>query len=305
MLTLPIFSQCVGTGCPGTGGGASGVSSFNSRTGAVLPVLGSDYPITVENASGAPTYTVVVGDQGQVITNSNLGVIRLPVPSGSFISGWHVYVVANTLVNSPILFSGTCSCNINGGLASNFSLNSNSSALLISTGDGTNWIAINGNLFPFTPATSSTNGGFGGVNAPQTGQQDLPLTGNNAWRTSTTGRFTAQTAAKTVLTMTSTVGADATYLVSSNILVTAATTASFTTTVSYTDESSTAQTLTLPFTGLTGIPLTTITNVTGTGPYEGIPVHIRCKANTTITVVTVGTFTSVTYNVESHIRHIL
>lgn len=117
-------------------------------------------------------------------------------------------------------------------------------------------------------------------------------------------RSVAQTAAVASVA-TQTVGsADASYLISSNVLVTASVTHSFTVTVAYTDEGNTARTLTLSFSQLTGTFLTAITNVQGTGAYEGIPLHIRCKSATTITMATVGTFTSVTYNVEGAIAQI-
>lgn len=120
----------------------------------------------------------------------------------------------------------------------------------------------------------------------------------------TTGRVTAQTAAAASIA-TYTVGAsDGTFLVSGNVLVTASVTNSFIETCAYTDESNTARTLTLTFSNVGGTFLTTITNVTGTGAYEGIPLHIRAKAGTTITFATVGTFTSVTYNAEGEVRQI-
>lgn len=120
----------------------------------------------------------------------------------------------------------------------------------------------------------------------------------------TSGRFTAQTAAKANIVPFTVGGADSSFLVWSNILVTASTLNSFTTTVTYTDESNTSRTLTLNFSQLTGAFITTITNATGAAPYEGVPVSIRCKASTAITISTTGTFTTVTYNVESFIQQI-
>lgn len=118
------------------------------------------------------------------------------------------------------------------------------------------------------------------------------------------GRVTAQTAAAAAFA-TYTVGAnDGSFIVSSNVLVTASTTHSFTVTVTYTDEGSSSRTLTLNFSQITGTLLTAITNVQGVGAYEGVPLHIRCKAATTITFATVGTFTSVTYNSEGVIQQI-
>lgn len=99
--------------------------------------------------------------------------------------------------------------------------------------------------------------------------------------------------------------ADASFEVSANVLVTTATTHSFTVTVAYTDEGNTARSLTLNFCTLAGvISNAAITNVAGAVPYEGVPMHIRCKASTTITIATVGTFTAVAYNVEGSIRQI-
>jgi hypothetical protein len=118
-----------------------------------------------------------------------------------------------------------------------------------------------------------------------------------------TSRFTAQTAAKTLAAYT--VGAnDGSFIVSANVLVTVSTTHSFTVTVSYTDESNTARTLTLNFSQVTGTFITAITNVLGAGAYEGVPLHIRCKAGTTITIASAagGTYTTVTYNIEGIIQ---
>lgn len=116
------------------------------------------------------------------------------------------------------------------------------------------------------------------------------------------GRSTAQTAAVASVSTFTVGAADGSFEVSANILITTATLYSFTVTCAYTDESNTARTLTLSFSSLVGTFLTTLTNTGGAGPYEGVPLHIRCKASTAITIATVGTFTTVTYNVESIIK---
>lgn len=104
---------------------------------------------------------------------------------------------------------------------------------------------------------------------------------------------------------TQTVGAaDASFIISSNVLVTTATLHNFSVTCTYTDESNTSRTLTLNFSQLTGAFITAITNVTGAGTYEGIPLHIRCKAGTTITIASTGTFTTIAYNIEGNISQI-
>lgn len=117
------------------------------------------------------------------------------------------------------------------------------------------------------------------------------------------GRATAQAAANASVA-TYTVGvADGSFEVSANVLVTTATTHAFTVTCAYTDEGNTARTLTLPFTLVAGSAIVnSVANANGAVPYMGIPQHIRCKAATTITIATTGTFTTVAYNVEGVIK---
>lgn len=105
-----------------------------------------------------------------------------------------------------------------------------------------------------------------------------------------------------------TVGAaDGSFVVSANVLVTTATTHAFTVTCAYTDEGNTARTLTMTF-GLVagGVAVTSIANGNGTVPYQGVPLHIRCKAATTITIASAGggTYTAVVYNIEGMIQQV-
>lgn len=118
------------------------------------------------------------------------------------------------------------------------------------------------------------------------------------------GRLTAKTSAQTNIAPYTVSNADGSYLISANVLITTSTLHNFTVTCAYTDESSTSRVLTLNFSQLTGTFVTAITNVTGAGAYEGVPVHIRAKINTAITISTTGTFTTVTYNVEGAITKI-
>lgn len=118
------------------------------------------------------------------------------------------------------------------------------------------------------------------------------------------GRATAQVAANASVATYTVGAADGSFIISANVLVTASVTNSFTVTCTYTDEGNTSRTLTLNFSQLTGTFLTAITNVQGVGAYEGIPLHIRCKASTSITIASTGTFTSVTYNIEGAITQI-
>lgn len=119
-------------------------------------------------------------------------------------------------------------------------------------------------------------------------------------------RVTGQTAANASIA-TFTVGAsDASFIISANILVTTSSAENFTATVTYTDEGNTARTLTLNFQTIAGVIGTTIAFANGAVPYEGVPVHIRCKASTAITIKTAagGTYTGATYNCEGLIRQV-
>jgi hypothetical protein len=118
------------------------------------------------------------------------------------------------------------------------------------------------------------------------------------------GRYTAQTGSNaSIATFTPTV--DSSFLINSNVLVTTATSHSFSVICSYTDEGGSARNLILTF-GLVagGVTTTLIANGNGAAPYHGVTVQIRCKANTAITLATSGTFTTVVYNVEGMIRQI-
>jgi len=119
---------------------------------------------------------------------------------------------------------------------------------------------------------------------------------------SQTGRSTAQTAAVASVATYTLGAADASFEVSANVLVTTSSAEAFTVTCAYTDEGNTARTLTLPFIILAGTTVAAINFANGAAPYEGVPVHIRCKASTAITIATTGTFTGATYNVESIIK---
>lgn len=119
------------------------------------------------------------------------------------------------------------------------------------------------------------------------------------------GRSVAQIAAVASVATYTVGAADGSFLVVANVLVTTATTHSFTVTCAYTDEGNTARTTTLNFSTIAGvISNTAITNVAGTVPYEGVPIRIRAKSGTAITIATTGTFTAVAYNVEGSIIQI-
>jgi hypothetical protein len=118
-------------------------------------------------------------------------------------------------------------------------------------------------------------------------------------------RTVGATAAVASITAHTVGAADASYEVSANVLVTTATTHSFTLTCAYTDEGNSARTLTLPFVLVAGSAIvTSIANANGTVPYMGIPIRIRCKAGTTVTIASAagGTYTTVVYNAEGTIN---
>lgn len=116
-------------------------------------------------------------------------------------------------------------------------------------------------------------------------------------------RSAAQTAAVGSVAALTVGSADTSFEVSANVNVTTSTVHNFTVTCAYTDEGNTARTLTLGFTQLSGATLlTAITNVTGAGPYESPIYRLRCKAGSTVTIASTGTFTTVTYNIEGLIK---
>lgn len=116
--------------------------------------------------------------------------------------------------------------------------------------------------------------------------------------------LTAQVAAVASVTAYTVGAADGSFDVSANVNVTASATHAFGVVITYTDETNTPRSLTLPMAQLAGTFVASITNVTGAGPYEGATVTVRAKAATAITVTTAGTFTSVTYNVSGTIKQV-
>lgn len=155
-----------------------------------------------------------------------------------------------------------------------------------------NW-ALGSSSFPFAAAY------FGGKIAKY---NNVTTAGWGAPAIQAAGRSTAQTAAVASVATYTVGAADGSFEISTNVLITTSTTHNFTVTCAYTDEGNTARTLTLTFSSLAGVLATAIINTGGAVPYEGVPLHIRCKAATAITIATTGTFTSVTYNVEGIIK---
>lgn len=185
----------------------------------------------------------------------------------------------------------------------------NAIALALNGDSGTSGKVIVGGTSPaYTASPSLTALTLSGALSAATAVLSGKSTTYNGTATAGIGLVPVYAAGRTVGAVNATVGSistftvgasDASVFVSANVNVTAVTAAAMGVTCTYTDETNTSRTLTLAFTQLTGATLlTSITNVTGTGPYEGFPFHIRCKAATTITFATTGTVTGITYNVE-------
>lgn len=119
-------------------------------------------------------------------------------------------------------------------------------------------------------------------------------------------RVLAQTAAVASVVAYTVGAADGTFEVAANILATVSTSYSFDVTVAWTDESNTARTLKLQLITQGGNVISNgaaLTNATGPAFY-GLPMVIRAKAATTITIATSGTFTTITYNAEGTIKQV-
>jgi len=182
-------------------------------------------------------------------------------------------------------------------------------------GTVTGLIQGNGTSAVTTVPNSSTTGQTLRVTGASTyafGALDLAnanaVTGNlpfaNGGHDIISGRSTAQTAAVASVATLTVGGADATYTVSGNILVTTSGSESFSLVVDYTDEGNTARSATIPLTRLNGGMLVNTFSSLGAVPYPSVSLQIRCKDSTAITVKTTGTFTGCTYNVEGRITRI-
>lgn len=122
--------------------------------------------------------------------------------------------------------------------------------------------------------------------------------------TSFIGSLTGKTSAQTSIVQTTVGQTNSVFNVSAIIDVTTSTTYSFTCTCAYTDWGGTSRVLTLNFSSLAGVLSTIIVNTGGAGPREGVVQSIKAKAGTAITIASVGTFTSVTYNADGVITQV-
>lgn len=145
---------------------------------------------------------------------------------------------------------------------------------------------------------SITTGGALSVGTTVTSYNGVATAGNGVDVVVAAPRQTALTNALATLATYTVPAADSSFIITANVQVTATTAAAMTVVCTYTDETNTSRAQTIPFCQLAGTFLTSITNATGVGPYEGASLHIRCKASTTIVFTTAGTVTGITYNIQ-------
>ncbi len=261
--------------------------------GAASNTLGLQFTSTATAGIGTGTMGRVADNNIAIGYNTGRGIIS---GNGNTIIGSNVTGLAATLTNNIIFASGSGS--------------------IKAQHDGINWSLTGGLRLPAGTATASTaplklTSGTLNTTAEAGAIEFLTdrlyaTVTTNAIRkqiiTSTSGRVTAQTAANASIATYTLGAADASFEVSANVLVTTSGAEAFTLTCTYTDEGNTARTLTMPFILLAGTTAAAIGFANGAVPYEGLPTHIRCKASTTITIATTGTFTGATYNAEAVIK---
>jgi hypothetical protein len=156
-------------------------------------------------------------------------------------------------------------------------------------------------------ADNSTLDAQNKINSKITAYNGIATAGNGVQAVVAYGRTVGATAAVASIAAFTVGAADASFEIRANVLITTATTHTFTLTCAYTDEGNSARTLTLTF-GLVagGVATTSIANGNGAVPYHGAPVTIRCKAASTITIASAagGTYTTVVYNAEGFISQL-
>lgn len=257
----------------------------------VTPILGVAAATSINKmAITAPSTssTLAVAD-GKTLTASNtLTLTGTDTSSVAFgAGGTVVYTTVTTLASLTSIGNSFATGNTNFTVATTGALNIAVGAFTVSSTGAIGGAFGNWNI---------TNGGKNTVyNGVVTAGWGHPAIYGS-------GRSTAQTAAVASVSTYTVGAADGSFIVSANANITTFVAGTFNVTVAYTDETNTAQTLKLNFSSVTG---TLGIAIAAAGPFEGIPAHIRCKASTSITVATSGTFTSLTYNVEGVISQIV
>lgn len=220
--------------------------------------------------------------------------------------------LAGDLWYTPIGITNGKTGNVFQGGMSNANLNTNA---VTTVGDAVYLDTTAGGFTataPTGPNARQVVVGYAHVKSATVGQIKWDIAENSSKLASTdvnrvTGRSIAATAAVASVA-TFTPAADASFDVCMNVLVTTATTHTFTAQCTYTDEGNTARTVTMPFrlVGDTTALTSSISNASGAVPYNGVALRIRCKAATAITLLTqaAGTYTTVVFNVEGSIEQV-
>lgn len=154
---------------------------------------------------------------------------------------------------------------------------------------------------PYALAITTGNVLFGGL---LTTYNNIAVGGNGVGSLVKYTRPAQQSASTVTLATYTTPAADGSYRVWVNVNVTTAGSLNMTVTCAYTDESNVARTLTIPFLLLAGTLVQSITSAQGTIAYESIPITIRTKASTSITLATAGTVTGGVYTGEGFIEQV-
>lgn len=286
------------------GGGASALPVWTTATGSGAPVRATS-PALVTPSLGTPTS----GNLGSC-TNyqaANLSGI-VPGANGGTNNGFMQFTGPATSLKTFTLPNATATI-----------LTSNAAVTVAQGGTGATTLTgvLQGNGTGAVTATNGTTAGnvlqVSGTNVYAFGAVDLTnnnsVTGvlpfANGGQDIVTGRVTGQTAAVASIATLTVGGADATYMVSGNILVTTSSAESFSLQVDFTDEGNTARTATIPLLRIsTGAFLTATLSALGAVPYPSTDIHIRCKASTAITIKTSGTFTGCVYSAQGKIQMI-
>lgn len=260
----------------------STIVRFDGTTGKII----QDSGITIDDSDNMYGFNTLTADTG-FITGQVLGLP--PAIAGS---GHNVEIVGSNAAGgggngsggSALLVGGDGNGSGSGGAAQ------------IQGGIG----RAGGSIY-LIPGTGSVSDGTVLVNSKISNYNAIDTAGWGVPAIYGKGRSTGQTGAVATVATYTCGTADGSFYVSGNINVTTYVAGTITAACDYTDETNTARTLTFTFSSLTG---TLLSSIGATGPFEGLPFHIRCKASTTITIKTTVSLANFTYNVEGIITQI-
>lgn len=244
-------------------------------------------------ASALPVWTTATGTGAPVrATSPTLVTPALGTPASGNLANCTNYPVAQLAGTLTVAGGGTGATTLTG--------------LLQGNGTGAFTAITNSTTVGQTlRVTASNTYGWGALDLADADAVTGSLPYGNGGRDVVTGRSTAQTAAVASVATLTVGGADASYDISGDILVTTSGSEAFSLQVDYTDEGNTARTATIPILRIaTGVYLVQTVSGSGAVPYPAGHIQIRCKASTAITIKTSGTFTGCTYNVEGSITRI-